>query len=841
MPIDLSKLKAVGAPRLTNPRDIYTALPHRPWSYLRLEQGEVLEGWFNRREQTDVVIKQNTGGGKTVIGLLIAQSSLNEGVGPAAYLASDTYLVEQVVNEANRLGLKVVTDPNSTDFISHDAILVTTFQRLVNGMSVFGVDGTSRPIRELGTIIVDDAHAALATVEDQFSLTIPSTHPFYDDVLAIFEKDLKQQSESVSREIQEGSPTALLRIPFWSWYDKQSKVLDALGPYVDNAEFRYQWPLIRDQIAISSANFTGRTLDIRPPAPPIHKIPAFVNAKRRIYLTATLSDDAVLTQDLAVDPALIAEAVTPGRASDIGDRIILAPLELNPDLPQDAILEFAKKYATGWPDAKGKPTRTPINVVVLVPSNKAMDRWRTTADRVWTVGDLAKGVLELKAGHVGLVVMANKYDGIDLAGDACRLLIIDGLPIALDAVERREASALVKSHKVISRQVQRVEQGMGRGVRDGEDYCAVLLLGNALTRVIHDPKLRELFSPATEIQINLSRDLAQQLTGTGLDGVAEAIDILLSRNPGWVTPSREALAITSYRSRGLIRDSVVATRRAFDKAIAHDFAGAADVIRDAANAAADPAERGWLMEQQAVYRHVTDKSGAQKLLLSAMTYNHHVLHPVAGVSYVRVKAASKQAAAVGEYISANFTDGLDLILGVRALMDELVWDEEFTDDAERTWETIGKLLGFASERPEKIYGTGPDNLWVLSNGTYLVFELKTGAKEQPVKKGDIDQLGGHLRWVEERYGKVRPAPLMVHRSAKYHHLGTPPAGTCIVTQDNFDQLREAIIALAVSMVNSSDWSNDTKVAQELASRNLTAEAFLKAYSTTALKAEKKRK
>ncbi|WND15863.1 hypothetical protein [Streptomyces violaceus] len=31
-----------------------------------------------------------------------------------------------------------------------------------------------------------------------------------------------------------------------------------------------------------------------------------------------------------------------------------------------------------------------------------------------------------------------------------------------------------------------IEQGMGRGVRDGEDYCAVLLLGAKLATAIHD-------------------------------------------------------------------------------------------------------------------------------------------------------------------------------------------------------------------------------------------------------------------------------------------------------------------------------------------------------------------
>ena len=66
---------------------------------------EVLEKWFDRKDDHDVVIKQNTGGGKTVAGLLIGQSTLNEGVGKAVYLAPDTYLAARVRQEAARLGL----------------------------------------------------------------------------------------------------------------------------------------------------------------------------------------------------------------------------------------------------------------------------------------------------------------------------------------------------------------------------------------------------------------------------------------------------------------------------------------------------------------------------------------------------------------------------------------------------------------------------------------------------------------------------------------------------------------------------------------------------------------
>jgi replicative superfamily II helicase len=90
MKVDWSRVGAGDREPLLRPRDIFAALPNRRWPYLRQEQGEVLEKWFARKEDRDIVIKQNTGGGKTAVGLLIAQSALNEGIGKAVYLAPDT-------------------------------------------------------------------------------------------------------------------------------------------------------------------------------------------------------------------------------------------------------------------------------------------------------------------------------------------------------------------------------------------------------------------------------------------------------------------------------------------------------------------------------------------------------------------------------------------------------------------------------------------------------------------------------------------------------------------------------------------------------------------------------
>ncbi len=68
--------------------------------YLRPAQKAVLERWHNEfREKKDVIVKLHTGQGKTLIGLLMLQSSLNEGKGPALYVCPNNYLVDQIIEQ----------------------------------------------------------------------------------------------------------------------------------------------------------------------------------------------------------------------------------------------------------------------------------------------------------------------------------------------------------------------------------------------------------------------------------------------------------------------------------------------------------------------------------------------------------------------------------------------------------------------------------------------------------------------------------------------------------------------------------------------------------------------
>lgn len=89
------------APAFSFPRDIQT---------------EVLNGWYEARENRDNIIKLNVGSGKTLVGLLLLQSSLNERKGPALYVSPDNQLSLQVMQEANALGINVTDDPRDPDY-----------------------------------------------------------------------------------------------------------------------------------------------------------------------------------------------------------------------------------------------------------------------------------------------------------------------------------------------------------------------------------------------------------------------------------------------------------------------------------------------------------------------------------------------------------------------------------------------------------------------------------------------------------------------------------------------------------------------------------------------------
>lgn len=616
MAFDFSKLARAGTiSSITDPSTLFDALPNKAegYGYLRAVQKTVLDAWSPRRHERDLVLKTNTGGGKTITGLLILQTCLNEKITPALYVAPDPHLAQRVRVEADKLGLHTVDDPANGQFLGGQAICVTTMQILLNGKTRFGLvnSATRQPVL-VRAVVIDDAHAALATTEQQTRLTVNRDHPAWAKLVNLFEDELKAQGHNAFLDISENVRSAVLRIPFWSWRDRQDRVLTILRAHRTDPTFEWAWPLLSNLIPLCQAIVTADAIEIVPPCPPIEMLPSFGEAERRIYLTATLADDSVLVTHFDADPESIATSLVPDSAADLGDRLVLLPQELNPAIDHDDVRNLAVAMSEKH------------NVVVLVPSHRQADLWRGQAANVASTAEQISDIVEaLNGGHVGLVVIVNRYDGIDLPDDACRLLIIDGLPQAYTGYERREAIALRDSEAMITRQLQRIEQGMGRGVRSRDDRCVVLLVGPKLAQLVARADVADRFSPATRAQLELSRKVSADLAGSDIMNMLGVITQVVEGDAGFREISREALVGVTYGS-SIVAPTAAPLRAAYNAAAVGRAETAKEMAQEAVNIALNTGATrlaGWLGETLADYTHALNATEAQAILTTAVERN----------------------------------------------------------------------------------------------------------------------------------------------------------------------------------------------------------------------------
>ena len=162
-----------GAKRPTKPSEIFrsaSALPETP-NDLWQGQSKALEQWDAARNSKDVLISLHTGAGKSLVGLLIAQSIVNEGLSKVLYVCATNDLVHQTSKEVTRkLGFSHTTRVSSR--FSNDlyetgqGFCITNYHALFNGNPVFKQD------RRPSAIIFDDAHVAEKLIRDCYTLKI---------------------------------------------------------------------------------------------------------------------------------------------------------------------------------------------------------------------------------------------------------------------------------------------------------------------------------------------------------------------------------------------------------------------------------------------------------------------------------------------------------------------------------------------------------------------------------------------------------------------------------------------------------------------------------------------
>ena len=394
---------------------------------LRPAQIKILETWHSvYREKRDIIVKLHTGQGKTLVGLLMLQSKMNELGGSALYLCPNNFLVQQTAIQARQFGIHCVTTDSELpyEFSDGSAILITSIQKLFNGLTKFKTGGRSMSVSH---ILMDDAHTCIDAVKDAFIVRLDHKHPAYQQILELFGADLEHQGSGTYEDIKQHDFSSFLPVPYWAWREKRAEVITILSKYLSDQSIMFTWPLVKDHLENSLCVISGNELEIVPNRLPLHMIGSFFKATHRIFMSATVIDDSFLVKGLELSPETIKNPLTFDGEKWSGEKMVLIPSLIDHTLNRPEILNrFAK------PDAKRS-----YGTVVLCPSFSKAGDWKPYGATKITKDNINAEVDSLRNGsYQNTLVVSNRYDGIDLPDNTCRILILDSKPFSEHLLDR---------------------------------------------------------------------------------------------------------------------------------------------------------------------------------------------------------------------------------------------------------------------------------------------------------------------------------------------------------------------------------------------------------------------
>lgn len=837
MAIDFSRLNGSSRNAPIEPRDIFMSLPNKKkeYNYPRDVQTEVWNQWFESRSEKNTIIKMNTGSGKTTVGLTILQSCLNEGKGPAVYVVPDNYLVKQVCEEAERLGIKFTNVEDDYHFRNNNAIFVTNIHKLVNGKSVFGLRQNNNNI-PIGSIVIDDVHACLDTIEHQCTISIPSSDGLYAQIIGIFNRFQSLNSSNTFFDItcETPDPCKYMTIPFWVWQNCCEEIRRLMKQNFSERDFVvFNLPLIEDIFKTCNCTISSRCVEITPKCIPISKIVEFERAQRRIFMSATLANDDIFASTLGLKENEI-NLITPEKADDIGERLILFPKHLNSQnddkVVREKVVEIAHQY----------------NCVVIVPSHERANFWREKENevnlQVLSVAEdnIYTGIAGLKNGDfIGLTILVNKYDGVDLPDNACGFLVIDGLPNIRSQFDVVSQSINYEDRRIIGEQIQKIEQGMGRGVRSNSDYCVIVFMGNNLADVIINQNGVDFFSNATKKQYELSKKLRDQLMETSptptIDEIFDLANHVINRDKDWVAASKSALSSVKYEKKICINRVALSKRKAFEMENAERYEDAFSIIEAEKNAnpVISDKEKAILLQLMAEYRNFSNPESAQEIQCAAYKLNNMISKPIRGIQqYNFLNYTGTQSLNILEYTMDKKMSPNSFIIRVQSILDKLNFSEDTAHPFENALDELAFVIGFVGSRTEN--EGGPDNLWSVGDSKYFVIECKNGVNKDisTISKKDCEQLLSSIQWFENNYNKhgCTCVPILIHRSVEFEKHASPNPNMRIMTEQLLEKLKSAVSKFSACIAQPEIWGDAQKIQKIINQSCLDSDSIIKEYT-----------
>jgi len=740
---------------------------------LRPAQFAILKDWSENYAATrDVVLKLHTGQGKTLLGLLMLQSRLNNGKGPALYLCPDNFLIAQTCEQARQFGIATCTADSDLpdEFLSGDKILVASVQKLFNGLTKFGINNNSE---HAGTVLMDDAHACADRIRDACRIRIPHDETAYSALRTLFSHELEQQGFGTFADLINGKRDALLPVPYWAWIGREGEVANILSSHSDKRSIRFVWPIIKDALTNCQCMFSGAAVEIEPYLPPLEAFGTYSNASSRIFMSATVTDDAFLVKGLQLSPDTIAKPLTYSKERWSGEKMVLLPSLIHEDLDRAKMVHaFATKKKKNF------------GVVGLTPSFARSKDWKEYGAILAGADTVEEIITSLKESvYDNAIVLANRYDGIDLPDNACRILVFDSKPYSENLTDIYQESCRPNSAATLMRTVRTVEQGMGRSVRGEKDYSIIVIIGSDLVRLVRDKKSRKFLSSqaATQIEIGLEiAELAKQEVADGEKPYKAFVNLVnqcLKRDDGWKAFHAEKInnVKPSSANKALLQ-AYEAELEAEKLYVSGDYTSATNTLQKLIDEGdIPPDDIGWYLQDMARFSYETDRRESQRLQVAAHKRNRLLLKPSSGVTVAKLKVVSlNRIEAIHKWVR-DFDTYVELDVALSDILSKLTLGTR-ADPFEHALDELSRALGFAGERPDKEWKEGPDNLWALDDTNYIIWECKSEvlSDRAEINNSEAEQMSRSAAWFEKHYPGVNVSRILIHPT---NTVGTAAAFT----------------------------------------------------------------
>lgn len=733
--------------------------------YLWSHQADILRSYHAKSSARNLALELPTGAGKTLIGLMIGEWQRQANGLRVAYLCPTRQLAHQVGAQAAEygIGVRVLVGPQRdyppghfSDFTNARTIAVTTYAGLFN----------SNPrISDPQILILDDAHSAEPYIAGLWTLTVSraASRASYEAILQLYAGDIPpdllvtlrdNEADPASRNVVDLLPTPRVARLSSSLISLLSDAQD-----IDNAP--YVLPLLRDHLDSCGVYLSWGELLIRPWIPPSLTHEPFASAEQRIYMSATLGGGGELERSIGVPRIERIPAPEGWDSRGMGRRLFLFPdRSFTPKVYQPWVSGFLAQQE---------------RVLVLTASRSAQGEFEKLAETPGThprflhASDVEESLDSFVSQSGTVLVLTARYDGIDLPGDACRALVVFGLPTATNLQERFLWSRLGLRHILADTIATRITQAAGRCTRSPTDYSVVLMVGSELTDFCLKSEHQALFHPELRAELQFGLDNSDQ---TAVDTLEKLAEIFMERGSQWAPAESDIAARKgsggsappgSVAALGLVAKDEVEYqydlwRKDYASALTH------------AGAVVDQLGGDKLAGYRALWSYFAGSAsylqgvaaGDKLALDSAAARFRSASQAVRNVSWFAQLSHEMDAQWMAEEppllltLAAEFVYEYILSLGVQGkkferaladLSDDI--EQNQADRFDRAVVELGRMLGFHAEKPE---GNGaPDGVWQLSNHLILLFEGKSSEGAQGlIPISDVRQAQGHRDWYRAR-------------------------------------------------------------------------------------------